>query len=146
MFLPPELTAMYGMANETQEPLVTLIPSFKTFSYICVTVRWPYSTSKLHTVTIMMHVSFLPPDCVTRVSGQDSQQERTCGLTETSQHENSTVNTKIKIASWVTKYTIQINFQELCPACSTYLTYLFWHIFHELTSLEDLGLLIYEAP
>ena len=67
---------------------------------------------KLRLATIMMLVSFLPPDCVTRVRGQDSQQQRTQNLIEISQHENSAAHTNIKVDSWVTiykqrKYTFQ---------------------------------------
>ena len=49
----------------------------KISSYICSTVQWPYHpTRKLSTATIMMQFSFLPPDCLTRLTGQDSQQRR----------------------------------------------------------------------
>jgi hypothetical protein len=87
------------MANETHNPLVTLPTLFKTFSYVCVAAQWPYSTGKLRIATIMMKVTFLPPDCVTRVSGQDSQQQRTRGLTKISQHQTppSTPTSKLSV-------------------------------------------------
>jgi hypothetical protein len=59
---------------------------------------------KLRLATIMMSVIFLPADCVTRVRGQDSQQQRTQNLIKISQHENSTFHTNIKVVSWVTMY------------------------------------------
>jgi hypothetical protein len=51
----------------------------------------------------MIRGTFLPPNCVTRVTGQDSQQQRERGLNKISQHENSTFHTNINVASWVTK-------------------------------------------
>jgi len=39
----------------------------------------------------------------TKVSCQDSQQQRTQSLTKFSQHENSTLHTSIRIVSWVIK-------------------------------------------
>jgi hypothetical protein len=52
----------------------------------------------------MMQVTFLLPDCIIRVSGQDSQQQRTQGLTKSNHCENPTIHTNIKVISWVTKY------------------------------------------
>ena len=49
----------------------------------------------------MLEVSFLLPDCVTRVSGHDSQQQKTSALTKISQHENSTIHASIKVVIWV---------------------------------------------
>jgi len=49
-------------------------------------------------------VSFILPDCFTRVIGQDSQQQKTWGLTKISQQETSTVHTNIQVVSWVTKH------------------------------------------
>jgi hypothetical protein len=46
----------------------------------------------------------LPPDSAIRVSGQDSQQQKTRGLTKISQYENSTTHTNIKVVRWFTKY------------------------------------------
>jgi len=54
---------------------------FKTFSYVCFAVQWLYSTRKLHIATVV-YVSFLLPDCFTRISGQDNQRHRTRGLTK----------------------------------------------------------------
>ena len=51
----------------------------------------------------MIHVSFLLPNCVTSVIGQDSQQQGERGLNKISQHENSTFHTNIKVVSWATK-------------------------------------------
>jgi hypothetical protein len=88
------------MANETHKPLRTLTTLFKTFPYVCVTVKWPYSTRKLRMATITMQFSFLPPDCITIDSGQDSQQQRTRGFNKISQNENSTAHTDTKVVSW----------------------------------------------
>ena len=52
----------------------------------------------------MMWVSSILPDCLTRVSDQDSKQQKTWHFTKISQQENSTVQTNIKVVSWVTKY------------------------------------------
>jgi len=41
------------MANETHKPLVTSA-LFKTYSCVCFTVQWAYSTRKLRIATIMM--------------------------------------------------------------------------------------------
>jgi hypothetical protein len=49
--------------------------------------------------TIMTQVSLLPPDCITRVSGQDSQQQRTRGLTKISQIDNSTIQKNTKVVN-----------------------------------------------
>lgn len=49
--------------------------SLKTFSYIYITVQWPYhSTCKLHVATITGEVNFLPSDYITRLSDQNRQQ------------------------------------------------------------------------
>jgi len=50
-----------------------------------------------------------------RLHGQDSQKQRTHGVTKISQNENSPILTNIKVVSWV-KNTNTINFPELGPA------------------------------
>ena len=65
------------MANETHKLLGTLTTQFKIFPRVCFTVQWSYSMRKLRTATIMTQFSFLPPDCITIDSGQDSQQQST---------------------------------------------------------------------
>jgi hypothetical protein len=60
----------------------------------------------------MKMVSFLPPHCITRVSGQDNQQQRTRGLTKISQNDNSTVHTNIKLVGWVKKYEYKQTFHS----------------------------------
>ena len=92
------------MANEIPKPLVTITVLYKTFPYVCSTVQWPYSKRKLQIATVMMQVCCLPLDCITRGSGQDSQQKRKQGLAKTSRHENSTVHANIKVVNWLTKY------------------------------------------
>jgi len=44
------------------------------------------------------------PDCVTIVSGRNSQQKRTQAFTRISRHENLIVHTNIKVVNWVTNY------------------------------------------
>lgn len=72
----------------------------KTFSYVVFRAQRPYhSTRKVHIATVIVQLNFLPPGCATRISGKDSQQQRTSSLTKISLHENSTVPTKIKVVS-----------------------------------------------
>jgi hypothetical protein len=85
------LMATLGTANETHKSLVTSKTLFKTFSYVYVT---GYNTMAIFytQITYFHHfngVSFLPPDRLTRTSGQDNQQRRTRGLTKISRHGNS---------------------------------------------------------
>jgi hypothetical protein len=76
-------------------------------------------------------VGQLPPVCITRLSSQDSQQQRTRGLNTVSQHQHLAVHTNIRVVSWLATYTcvstIQMHFLKLflISKCS-YLTYLFW--------------------
>jgi len=85
---------------------------FKTFSHICFIVQWSYSRYKLRFWHHHEVGSFLPPDCITRVSGQDSQQQRKRGLTKISQNDNSTIHTNIKVVSWVKKYEYKLTFHS----------------------------------
>lgn len=39
-----------------------------------------------------------------QIGGQDTQQQRTCGLPQVSQYENPTLPANIKVVSWVAKY------------------------------------------
>jgi hypothetical protein len=87
-----------------RKSLVTLTAFFRTFAYVCFTVQWPYSTCRLHIATIMMWVSSIPPDCLTRASEQGSQQQTTRRFTKISQQENANFHTNIKAVIWVTKY------------------------------------------
>jgi len=50
--------------------------------------------------TITMQFSFIPPDCMTTVSGQGSQQQRTRGFAKISQNEGSNVDINTKVVSW----------------------------------------------
>jgi len=80
----------------------------------------------------MLEVRILPPDCVTRVNSQDSQIQKTSGLTKISQHENSTIHTSIKIVIWVKicKQDTQYFFQSyIWPQIILISTYFFWHFF-----------------
>jgi hypothetical protein len=60
------------MANGTHKLLVTLTMLFNIFSYAYFMAQWQYSTRTLRIANIMMYVPFLPQDCVTRLSAQDS--------------------------------------------------------------------------
>jgi len=46
-------------------------------------------------------------------SGQDTQQQRTWGLTEISQRNKSTIHTNIKVVSWSTQYKQQKPFRVM---------------------------------
>jgi hypothetical protein len=46
----------------------------------------------------------LPQDSTIRVSSQDSHQQKTQGLTNISQHKNSTIQINITVVRWVKKH------------------------------------------
>jgi len=55
----------------------------KTFSYVVFRVQRPYhSNCKVYIATVIVQLNFPPPDRATRISGKDSQQQRTSGLTK----------------------------------------------------------------
>jgi len=129
------------MANETHKPLVNLATLFKTLSYTCFTLQWPYSTNKLHIATIMTD-SLYPCDCVTTVSGQNSQQKRTRAFTKISRHVNSIVHTNIKVVSWVTNYK-EHKFSTVMSCLKLYFSHItVLAFFYGMTAP---GLLIFEA-
>ena len=109
----------------------------KTFSYVVFGVQRPYhSTCKVHIVTVIVQLNFLPPDCATRISGKDSQQKRSSSLTKSAYMKTQLVPPKSKFSGYKTQ-TTQINFKLYLVSNSSYVT--------GLTALVGLGLLIVEA-
>ena len=109
----------------------------KTFSYAVFRVQRPcHSTRKVHIATVIVQLNFLQPDCATRISGKDSQQQRTSGLTKISLHKNSTVPTKIKVVR-LQKANNTNCLKLFLVSNSSYVT--------ALTALVGLGFLIVKA-
>jgi hypothetical protein len=94
----------------------------------------------------MTDINFHPPDCVTGVRGQDSQQKGTQALTKINQHENSIVQTNIKVVSWVTKYKEYKKLTRVMSCLKLYLSHIpALTFFYGSTALVGLGLLIFKA-
>ena len=131
----------------SNKPLVTLTGSFKNIFIRRLHRTTAIFYTQIKYAAIILYVSFLPPDCVTTVSGQNSHQWRTRGLTKGSQHENSTVHTNIKVISWVTKYKQCNKLPKLFMSClKLYLCVPFMAFsVHGSTAIVGLGLLIFGA-
>jgi hypothetical protein len=93
----------------------------------------------------MKYVSFLPPDCITRVSGLDSQQQRKSGLTKISQNDNSTIHTNIKVVSWVKKYEYKLTFHSYALPRIILTSHTSGILVHGLTALPGLDSLIFKV-
>jgi hypothetical protein len=109
----------------------------KTFSYFVFEVQRPYhSTLKVHIATDIVQLNFLPPDCATRISGKDSQQQRTSGLTKIAYMKTQLSPPKSKLSGYKIQKNINLLKLFLVSNSSCVIG---------LRALVGLGLLIFEA-
>ena len=134
--------AMLRMANENHKPLATSTTPFKIFSYVCITVQWPYYTCKLVIATFMIGSAFFHETELPQQVARIANNEEHVAL-QKSTNIKTQPTTPIITLSFGLKNINDTKFPELCIA--SYYTYLENVFFHAWRALLGFGLLIFHA-